>query len=155
MAFAAVPPITVTVSSAGGTASFKGVTDPKGTFATSNLPAGNYTVQFNANSAVVKGHSYSIVVSAGSKKVSSSSVAGEKLTGGGVAMKVEVGSNLNITGQVAATDKTTSKKMVWIAPMTGTHMPGHWVEEGSAEEIESRTRSTLRKDPTGTGGLRY
>jgi len=156
MAFAAVPPISVTVSSGGGKASFKGVTDSKGTFATPNLPAGNYTVQFNANAAAVKGQFYSIVVSAGKKKVSTSSVAGEKLTAGGVAMKVDVGSNLNITGHVAATAKEASKKeMVWIQPMTGSHLPGHWVEKGSAEEVESRNRSTLRKDTTGTGGIRY
>ena len=156
MAFAAVPPINVTVFSGGGKPAFKGVTDSKGTFTTSNLPAGNYTVQFNSNSAAVKGHNYSVVVSAGKKKVQNSAVSGEKFTGGGVAMKVDVGSNLNITGQVAETAKVASqKKKVWIPPMLGSNRPGHWVEEGSAEEIESRTRTTTGKDPTATGGVRY
>ena len=156
MAFAAVPPITVTVFSATGTPGFKGVTDSKGAFTTSNLPAGNYTVQFNANSAAVKGHNYSIVVSAGKKKVQNSAVAGEKFNGGGVAMKVAVGSNSNISGQVAETAKAASdKKMVWIPPMLGSNRPGHWAEEGSAEAIESRTRSMTSKDPTATGGVRY
>lgn len=156
MAFAAVPPITVTVFSAGGKPGFKGVTDSKGTFTTSNLPAGNYTVQFIANSASVKGHNYSVVVSAGKKKVQNSSVAGEKFTGGGVAMKVDVGSNSNVTGQVAQTEKVASqKKMVWIPPTLGSNRTGHWAEEGSAEAIDARTRSMTGKDPTATGGLRY
>lgn len=156
MAFAAVPPITVTVVSGGGKPAFKGVTDSKGTFTTSNLPAGNYTVQFNANSAAVKGHNYSVVVSAGKKKVQNASVAGEKFNGGGVAMKVDVGSNSNISGQVAQTEKVASeKKMVWIPPMLGSNRPGHWAEEGSAEAIEAGTRRMSGKDPTATGGLRY
>jgi hypothetical protein len=156
VAYAGIPPVNVTISDAGGKAAFKGATNSSGAFATANLKPGNYVVQFNSSSAAMKGKHYALVVSAGKKKVSASAVPGEKFAAGGVAMKVDVGAGLNITGQVAAMEKAaSSKKMVWIEPMTGSHLPGHWVEEGSAEEIESRHRTTLRKDPTGTGGLRY
>lgn len=46
VAFGGVPPLNVTVvSAAGGKASYKGVTDSKGYFATANLPPGSYAVQ--------------------------------------------------------------------------------------------------------------
>lgn len=146
-AFAGVPPVNVTVS-ASGKASFKGKTDAKGSFATAKLTPGEYVVQFNSNSAALKGKKYAVVVSAGKKKVSAS-VPGEKFAGGGVAMKVDVGSGLNITGVVAADDAPVSKnnkKMVWIAPEVGSNLPGRWVEEDSAEAKTARSRGTLRRD---------
>src|ERR1044071_808832 len=130
MAYGAVPPVTVTVSDASGKAAYKGTTDAKGNFATANLKPGNYVVQFNATKADLKGNRYTIVVAAGKKKVSANAVTGEKFTGGGVAMKVEVGSGLNITGQIAAETGPVSKsgkRMVWIPPQLGSNFPGHWV----------------------------
>src|ERR1700681_159292 len=102
LAYGSVPALNVTVSDASGKAAFKGTTDTKGTFATAKLKPGNYVVQFNSNSAAVKGNHYAIVVSAGAKKVAANAVPGEKLAGGGVAMKVDVAAGVNITGQVAA-----------------------------------------------------
>jgi hypothetical protein len=145
-AFAAVPPMNVTVSDAGGKAAFRGSTDAKGNFTTSTLKAGNYVVQFNATKADLKGNRYTIVVSAGKKKVSANAVPGEKFTRGGVAMKVEVGTGLNITGQVAAETGPVSKsgkKMVWIPPQLGSNFPGHWVEEGSPEAIAAKTAGSM------------
>jgi hypothetical protein len=100
-AYGGVPPMNVTVSDAGGKTAFKGVTTGSGTFATANLTPGNYVVQFNATSGGMKGNRYAIVVSAGAKKVVASAVPGEKFSGGGVALRVVVGSGLNVTGQVA------------------------------------------------------
>jgi hypothetical protein len=148
--YSAVPPISVTVSDATGKAAFKGATNSTGAFATTKLQPGNYVVQFRSASPAVKGNYYAVVVSAGKKKVSASAVAGEKLGGGGVALKVDVGAGLNITGQVAAEEKSAvnknGKKMIWIPPTLGSNMPGHWAEEGSAEEISSRTRGNVRKE---------
>jgi hypothetical protein len=143
--FGGVPPLTVTVSNAGGKANFKGMTDAKGTFATGTLQPGNYVVQLSSNSGAVKGKYYTLAVSAGKKKVSAGAVPGEKLAGGGVAMKVDVGAGLNITGQVeeAKNVSKNGKKMVWIPPVTGSHFPGHWVEEGSPEAIESEKRGII------------
>jgi len=141
-----VPPVSVTVADAGGKAAFKGTTNATGAFATANLKPGNYVVQFVSNSAATKGKHYAIVVSAGKKKVSASAVPGEKLAGGGVAMKVDVGPGLNITGQVATEADgavKNGKKMVWIAAKVGSNIPGHWVEEDSPEAKEARVRGTL------------
>ena len=146
MAYGAVPAMNVTVSDASGKAAFKGTTNAKGAFATANLKPGNYVVQFNSTSGAVKGNHYAIVVSAGKKKVSAAAVAGEKFAGGGVALKVDVGAGLNITGQVATEANgalKNGKKMVWIAPQLGSNMPGHWVEENSAEAIAAKSAGNL------------
>lgn len=148
LAYGAIPAVNVTVSDAGGKAAYKGATDPTGAFATAKLQPGNYTVQFNSSNAALKGKQYALVVAAGKKKVSAN-VAGEKFAGGGVAMKVDVGAGLNITGQVAAQTGPVSKggkKMVWIPPVLGSNMPGHWVEEDSAEAKAAKSRGTLSKE---------
>ena len=145
LAFGAVPQLTVTVADSGGKAAYKGTTNAKGTFATGVLKPGNYVVQFNADG--VKGGSYALVVSAGTKKVSADSVAGEKFAKGGVAMKIDVGSGLNITGQVSPGGNTkvdsNGKKMVWIPKKLGSNLPGHWAAEDSAEAKEARMSGTL------------
>jgi hypothetical protein len=146
MAYGGVPAMKVTVSDAAGNASFKGAINANGVFATAHLKPGNYVVQFNANSAAVKGSYYALVISAGKKKVVADSVPGEKFAGGGVAMRVAVGAGLNITGQVANVKVTNGKILVWIPPMLGSNMPGHWAEKGSAEEISSRTRGIVPRE---------
>jgi len=144
--YATTPPVNVTVSSSGKT-SFKGQTDSKGVFSTGKLAPGNYTVTFNSDNAALKGKQYVLVVSAGAKKVSAD-CAGEKFARGGVAMKVDVGAGLNITGQVAAQTGPTSsggKKMVYITPAVGSNMPGRWVAEDSAEAKEAKVAGRLSK----------
>src|SRR4051794_28378237 len=140
LSFGALPQLTVTVADSGGKQAFKGSTNAKGTFATGTLKPGNYTVQFNA--AGVKGGSYALVISAGSKKVSSDGVAGEKFEKGGVAMKIDVASGLNITGQVTTGLQTkvdsNGKKMVWIPKKLGSNLPAHWAAEDSAEAKEAK-----------------
>lgn len=147
MVYAGVPPMNVSVSDESGKAAYKGATNASGTFATGKLKAGKYVVQLNSKSPVVKGNSYAVVVSAGSKKVASNSVAGEKFNGGGVALKVDVGNGLNITGQVAEETKgpvtKDGKKMVWIPPALGSNVPGRWVPEDSAEAKTSRSRTHM------------
>lgn len=150
-------PMNVTISDASGKAAFKGKADVNGGFATGNVKPGNYVVQFSSNDPAVRGKKYTFVVSAGTKKVSANNIPGENLAKG-VAMKVDVAPGMNITGQIASNEERLSKdgkKMVWIPPQLGSHMPGHWAEEGSAEAIEARTRKLIGKDPTATGGLRY
>ncbi|MDP9098723.1 MAG: carboxypeptidase-like regulatory domain-containing protein [Verrucomicrobiota bacterium] len=144
----AVPAVNVSVSDASGNAAYKGTTNASGTFGTAKLKPGNYVVQFNSNSAELKGNKYAVVVSAGKKKVAAD-VAGEKFAGGGVAMKVDVAAGSNITGQVAAQTEPLSKngkKMVWIPPPLGSNMPGHWAEEDSAEAKLSKSRGVISKE---------
>lgn len=146
-AYAAVPPINVTVDDSSGKTAYKGATDGKGLFATGKLQPGGYVVKFVSNSAP-KGSKYALVISAGSKKVSANAIAAEKLAGGGVAMQIAVGAGLNITGQVAAEDKDSApmghngKPMVWIPKKTGSNISAHWAESDSAEAKEAQTRGS-------------
>ena len=151
MAFGSVPPIQVSVADTAGKLAFKGVTNSSGAFATRSLPPGNYVVQFNASDSSLKGQALNFIVSAGKKKVTAEAIAGEKLLRGGVAMKVEVGANLNITGQAsgalnAKVDPKTGKKLVYIKPRTGSNLPGRWVPEDSPEAIEARQLGELRTE---------
>jgi hypothetical protein len=146
-AYGAVPPMNVTVSDSTGKAAYKGGTDAKGVFATTALKPGKYVVQFTSKSAGMKGNTYAIVVSAGSKKVTADAVPGEKFGAGGVAMKIDVGSG-NITGQVAAGGGKTKldsngKEMVWIPQKLGSNLPAHWAPADSAEAKEAKTQGNF------------
>jgi hypothetical protein len=163
LAYGGIPAMNVSVSDESGNPAYKGGTNTSGAFATAKLKPGKYVVQLNSKSPAVKGNHYAIVVSAGKKKVAANAVAGEKFNGGGVALKVEVGAGLNITGQVAEESKAAvknGKKMVWIPPMLGSNLPGRWVEEDSAEAKLSKSRGVMSKDsvqrlqesPTTPGG---
>src|SRR5450755_2146789 len=99
IAAGATPSIDVTVSDASGKVAYKGKTSGDGAFATAKLQPGNYVVQFNSQN--VRGD-HAIIVSAGSTKVSAQAVSASKFSGGGVAMRIEVGKGLNISAQVAA-----------------------------------------------------
>jgi hypothetical protein len=143
LAFGALPQLTVTVADSGGKAAYKGTTNAKGTFATGVLKPGKYVVQFNADG--VKGGIYALVISAGTKKISADSLAGEKFAKGGVAMKIDVGSGLNITGQVSPGGQVDKdgKQMVWIPKQLGSNLPGHWAPADSAEAKEAKSRGTI------------
>jgi hypothetical protein len=141
-AYAAVPEMRVTVSDASGYAAYKGATDSKGAFATGSLKPGHYVVQFNAKRNDVEGGNYALIVSAGRKKVIADAVAGEKFTGGGVAMRIEVAAGGNIVGQVASDLRTMMKDgklLVWIPQQIGSNLPGHWAEADSAEARIAQT----------------
>jgi hypothetical protein len=143
LAYGNVPSLNVTVLDSSGKTTFKGVTSAKGTFATGTLKPGGYTVQFNSPST--PSGTFALVVSAGSKKVTAAAVSGAKFAKGGVAMKIDVASGLNITGQVAAEDKNSAplgkdgKPMVWIPKKLGSNIAAHWAESDSAEAKEAMT----------------
>lgn len=145
VAFGSLPQLTVTVADSGGKPAFKGATNASGTFATGTLKPGQYVVQFNANN--VQAGDYALVVSAGRKKVTAGSIPGAKFAGGGVAMKIDVGSGLNITGQVTTGLNTkvdkNGKKMVWIPKQLGSNLPGHWAEADSAEARAASAAGSL------------
>jgi len=133
----------VTVFDASGKVGFKGAMDAKGSFATANLQPGQYVVQFNTKSAAAKGNQYLLVVSAGSKKVIATGVSGETFIGGGVAMRVSVGSGMKISGQVADEHRVAregdlkyrmvgGQRFVWVSEGLGSNIGGRWVEESLA-----------------------
>lgn len=161
---AAVPGLDVVVANPAGKVVFKGKTAANGSFATAKLEPGNYVVQFNSKDAAMKSSQFAIVVSAGKKKVTADSVSGEKLGKGGVAMRVDVGSGLNITGQVVTGGVATAsnakvkvvngKRYVWEGPETGSNMGGRWVEEGTTSAPRSNVirSATLQTTQNGGGG---
>ena len=148
----AVPSMKVTVFDAGGKVAFRGTTNTSGTFATGALQPGRYIVQFNSKGlAAVNGNQYALVISAGSKKVVADIVAGEKFLGGGVAMRIEVGSGLKISGQLmegalARIDPRTGQKLVWLRPIIGSNMPGRWVPADSAQIVSARNSGEIRRE---------
>lgn len=131
-AIAASEAINVTVTDPAGDVAYKGALGSNGTFATPELPAGNYVVQFN--SANIRGDQ-ALVISAGKKKVSAPAVAATQFRSGGVAMRIEVGANLNIAGQVAPA-------------VTGLVSP-------SSERTRAATADSVRKiqDMSGQGAV--
>lgn len=139
-AFGAVPALNITVTDSAGKTASKGATDSRGIFASPKMQPGNYAVQFTSNSAP-KGSHYTLVVVAGTKKTSASAITAEKLAGGGVAMKIEVKSNVSIQAQVSAESGETrigknGQLMVWIPRKVGSNIPAHWAESDSAEAKE-------------------
>lgn len=151
-AYGGVPPINVIVSDASGKAAFKGATQRNGAFVTANLAPGDYVVQFNAKNAALNGQRYLLVVSAGKKKVIADDVAAEKFSGGGVAMRITVGSGLRIAGQVAPDNATSSsdvqkvriikgQRYVWVKGRTGSNIGDHWEEDGLAAARNVATMS--------------
>jgi hypothetical protein len=167
-AYGRIPSMDVTVFDGIGKVAFKGPISANATFATRNLPPGNYVVQFNTKSAAVKENLYLLVVSAGKKKVIAAAVPGEKFTGGGVAMKIDVGRGSQITGQVAKeqavaqVDEATSRvidgqRYFWVTNELGSNLGGRWVAEGLAPAANiNRVRTDdIRKwqDSAGEGSM--
>lgn len=169
-AFGAMPAVNVSVIDASGKVAFKGKTGAGGTFATGKLQPGDYIVQFNGGG--MPSGNYALVVSAGKQKVMAEAVAGEKFGKGGVAMKIKVSEDVNLTGQVssgkvgavAATASSGSakvkivngKRWFWVNGSTGSNLGGHWVEEGSAEAQNVQNLSTSavnRIQERGAAGL--
>jgi hypothetical protein len=145
----AAPSMKVTVFNGAGKVAFQGTSGESGTFATDALAPGRYIVQFNSKTGAVKGQQYSLVVSAGKKKVVAYSVDGEKFLGGGAAMRIEVGAGLKITGQIGGAlmsrvDPKTGKRLVWLSPRVGSNLPGHWVPEDSAEFVSMSPGGEVR-----------
>jgi Carboxypeptidase regulatory-like domain len=153
---AAMPSLDVTVSDSGSKLAYKGKTGASGTFATGTLAPGKYTVQFRSNGNMPG--NYALLISAGKQKVMAEAVPGSKFSQGGVAMRLDVSSGLNITGQVstgkvASADMSSNarvkivngKKYVWKGPEVGSNFGGHWEEEGkaSAHNTQSVDSSSL------------
>ncbi|HEX8897680.1 MAG TPA: hypothetical protein VF751_03195, partial [Chthoniobacterales bacterium] len=139
----------VTVADSSGKTAFKGATDTRGIFATPKLQPGNYAVQFNSKNAPKASH-YTLVVVAGTKRVSASAITAEKLAAGGAAMKIEVKADQSIMGQVSEDTAgtrigTNGKLMVWIPKRVGSNIPAHWAESDSAEAKEMMTSTSYSR----------
>jgi hypothetical protein len=167
-AYGGIPSMNVTVFDATEKVVFKQSTGANATFSTGALPAGKYVVQFNTRSGAVKGNQYLLVVSAGQKKVIADAVAGDTLTRGGAAMKIQVGSGLQISGQVLNDEGIADasgpkfrtidgKRYVWVREHTGTNIDGRWVDVTTAPDrtvvLWNKAELQKRMDRGGEGSM--
>ncbi len=163
VAAGSMPAMQVVVSNSANKVVYKGMTNTRGVFETPKLAPGNYVVQFNTKKSL-KGDNYFLVVSAGKKKVVANAVSGDKFSKGGVAMKVDVGSAMMVTGQVsdaeiAATAQSggqkadgrktkmiNGKKYVWVEGEMGSNLGGRWVDADSpaAQNVEQWDRKHIQ-----------
>jgi hypothetical protein len=122
----------------------RAVTDGRGHFAIEALAAGSYTLTFRAKKAEESHHStsdkvivatlYSIRIDGTKRVVNKTGLTTNDLLAG-VDVQVDLGPGARIRGQVAA---AAQKKMVWIPKEPGSHLPGRWVAEDSAEARAAR-----------------
>jgi hypothetical protein len=115
------------------------VTNAQGNFDLGSLPKGSYTFTVKAQKAkdtknkpadkVTIAESYSVKIEGGKRSIVQNGLTSNQLIDG-LDVPVQVSSGANIRGQVAA---GALKKMIWYPQEPGSHVPGHWVEEGSAE----------------------
>lgn len=120
------------------------VTDTRGNFAIEALAGGKYTLTFRARKAenlhhstsdkVIVAMAYSIKIDGTKRAVNKSGLTSDDLMAG-VDVVVDLEPSARIRGQVAA---AALKNMVWIRQVNGSNLPGHWVEEGSAEAKAAR-----------------
>jgi hypothetical protein len=120
------------------------ITDARGNFAIEALAAGKYTLTFRARKAenlhhstshhVIVAMAYSIKIYGTKRAVNKSGLTSDDLMAG-VDVVVDLGPGARIRGQVAA---AALKNMIWIPKEHGSNLPGHWVEEGSAEAKAAR-----------------
>lgn len=147
ISFGDVPKMNIEVADmAGRKTAFKGVTDPRGIFATPRLDPGTYAVVFTSKN-MPKGSHFTLVLVAGTKKMAANAITAEKLAAEGVAMKIEVSAGRSILGQIAQEDKSTrigknGKLMVWIPKQINSNLAAHWAESDSAEAKLAETASS-------------
>jgi hypothetical protein len=126
------------------------LTDARGNFAMDALAAGSYTLTFRARKAedlhrstsdkVIVATLYSIKLEGTKQAVTKNGLTSDALLAG-VDVNVDVGPSARIRGQVAA---AALKNMVWIPKEPGSNLPGHWVEDGSAEAKAALHHNTYR-----------
>ncbi|MEY2559618.1 MAG: hypothetical protein QOG51_33 [Verrucomicrobiota bacterium] len=140
----AVPAVNITVKQgASGRIVKQARSDSGGTFSLGRLPEGGYTLEFrSANSSQAKEMEFSIAID-GIKKTSQSSVSGGSLIGG-VTVNVEVGPRTNVVGLILVGPNAAQRRMIYLPPIIGSHMPGKWVEKGSAEAVLPRNQGYVR-----------
>jgi hypothetical protein len=117
----------------------RAVTDARGNFAIEALASGSCRLTFRARKAEDLHHStsdkvmvattYSIKIDGTKRAVTKNGLTTDDLLAG-YDIDVDLGPGARIRGQVAA---AALKNMVWLPREPGSNMPGHWVEEGSAE----------------------
>lgn len=142
---AVVPTVSITVKQKGKVVR-ETASDQDGNFVIGTLPKGAYSLEFRARrSAAFKNQQFAIGVDGITKSGSQGGISGGSLVGG-VAVNVEVAGGSTVRGQIAVGTDLSRKILVWVPPMLGSNLPGHWSEKGSADEVFSRTRGNVRRE---------
>jgi hypothetical protein len=112
-------------------------TDAQGGFKIGTVSAGAYTLEFQAKSpAKVKNQSF-VIKLAGTKTRSGEKGFAGRYIAGGVALDVETLPGTPLHGVITPGLVKNAKKMIWLPQQIGGHLPGRWVEEGSAQAVAS------------------
>ena len=180
---ATMPPIDVIVrDQSGGKVVHKGKTDAGGSFATPEVPAGKYSVEFRSGKVKPAPGAMSFVVSAGKGPAQQAAAPAERLSGG-VAVTIDVKKAASVSGRVApAAAKSAAaaagvewkqgdplvpgalriikgQRYVWMPAEMGSNMGGKWVPEGTPGAPRANTtrgnQDGLRKmqDMAGQGAV--
>ena len=131
----------------------KVITDAQGNFVLSGLPAGSCTLfvwgpsakdlKQTTGNVMIVATSYSIKIEGAKRSANQNNLSSDKLIAG-VDIPIEIGPSGKIRGRVVAEGL---KRFVWVPQRPSTNLPGHWVEEGSAEAVPSHNVSQItRKD---------
>ncbi|MDQ6860603.1 MAG: hypothetical protein M3032_05540 [Verrucomicrobiota bacterium] len=144
---------------------------PNGVFETGPLRAGEYVVRFSSSKERgLRSAQYALALYVGAKSVTEDAVAGEKLAGAGVAMRISVPEGVKLLGQVANGAAATAEgvriyklkikggwRYVWTGPQTGSNLPGRWVEDGyvDASKVTRLSKDFIYRmqDEARAGGL--
>jgi hypothetical protein len=128
------------------------VTNAWGIFAFEPVPAGSYTLSFKARPSheskgstsdkIIVATVYSITVEGTKRPVKQIGLTSDQLVAG-IEIPVEAGPGAKIRGEVRP---TANKKMVWVPPVPGSNLPGHWAEEGSNEASRFHTEVYSPRD---------
>lgn len=135
----AIPPLDVTVSDAATGRTHQMLTKPDGTFVTGTLPSGSYVIKFRSHDAALANDQFLLILCAGKKTLVSNAIPGKQFTAGGAAVKMQLGNEKQITGQVASERElrqakvkmVNGKRFIWKENGTGDNFGGRWVEESS------------------------
>jgi hypothetical protein len=140
--------VDVTISDGAGRLTYRGKTDANGVFVSTQVAPGSYVVQFNAKTAKTNRSDYAIYAAAGHQRVVAEAIAGAKLSGAGVAMRLKNASGTPIIGQIVAggvnalgTRIVNGRRYVLAPPQTGDVAP-RWVEEGTTS-VRNVTRISV------------
>lgn len=180
---ATMPSIDVIVrEQSGGKVVHKGKTDAGGSFATPEVPAGKYTVEFRSGKIKPAPGPMSFVVSAGKGPAQQAAAPAERLSGG-VAVNVDVKKAASMSGRVSAAAARSAaaaagvewkqgdplvpgalrvikgQRYVWMPAEMGSNMGGKWVPEGTPGAPRANTtrgnQDSLRRmqDQGGVGSM--
>ncbi|MEO6873052.1 MAG: carboxypeptidase-like regulatory domain-containing protein [Chthoniobacterales bacterium] len=136
-AFAANPPVEVTVRPAsGGKAIQKMWTDTNGSFELRSLPAGEYTLEFRAKrSPELRGKQFTLSIAGALQSGTQSGIAGTSLVGG-VAIDVALAAGARVAGEII-TGPYDGRTRYWEPATLGSNLPGRWTYDKHAVPVNN------------------